>query len=294
MFDNFKRTVAALAGVAAIGLGCASPAAAAPALWVVKDKDSTIYLFGTVHVLKPETQWRSPVLDQALARSAELWVETEADDQAVMQPLVMKYGMDAANPLSKKLTPERLAELDAVARTAGMTAAQLDPMRPWLAGLTLSVVPMLKAGYNPQSGVEAKLKAEVVAAGKPVRQLETPEQQIRFFADATPEVEMSFLDSAIDEAEESPAVLDEMVAAWAAGDVKAIERLMIDEMRGDYPGLYKTLLVDRNANWAEQIDTLLDGKGVSFIAVGAGHLAGDDSVQAMLAKRGIKVKRVKN
>jgi len=293
MFDRLKGLLLASAGALAVALA-AGPAAADPAVWVVKDADSTIYLLGTVHVLKPDVQWRTPLIDKALTESADLWVEVEADDPAVMQPLVMKYGIDPANPLSKKLTPERLAELDVAAKAMGASAAAFDPMRPWLAGLTLSVAPLLKAGYDPQSGVEAKLKAAAKAAGKPVRTLETPEQQIRFFADLPPAIEMAFLDSALDDAEDTPAKLDEMVAAWSAGDVKAIERLMLDEMKAEYPQLYKALLIDRNQDWAEQIDTLLDGKGVTVIAVGAAHLAGDDSVQVQLAKRRIKAERLAN
>ena len=292
MFARLKHALAVPAGILSVALAAASPAAAAPAIWVVQDEDSTIYLLGTVHVLKADTQWRSPMIDKALEESADLWIEVEADDPAVMQPLVMKYGLDPANPLSKKISAERFAQLDAAARAMGATGAAFDPMRPWLAGITLSVAPLLKAGYDPKSGVEARLKDAAKAAGKPIRTLETPEQQIRFFADLPPAIEMAFLDSALDEASESEGMIDAMVAAWLAGDVEALERLMLDEMKRDYPELYQVLLIGRNQAWAEQIDTLLDGKGVTVIAVGAAHLAGDDSVQAQLAGRKIEAVRV--
>lgn len=295
LFANLKRHAALLAAVSAVALGAAaSPAQAAPAVWVVKDADSTIYLLGTIHFLKPETQWRSPTIDKAMKETGELWLEVEADDPAVMQPLVMKYGLDPANPLSKKLSAEELAKLDAAAKGMGSSGAAFDPMRPWLAGLTLSVVPMLKAGYDPASGLEAKLKAQAKADGKPVRTLETAEQQIRFFADLPPTLEMAFLNSALDDTTQSPVVLDNMVKAWSAGDVKGLGKLIFDDMKAEYPDLYEILLVKRNQDWAGQIDTLLDGKGVSVIAVGAGHLAGDDSLQAQLAKRGIKAERLKD
>src|SRR5215217_941704 len=292
MFARFKHALAVPAGILSVALAAASPVAAAPAVWVVKDQDSTIYLLGTVHVLKPDTQWRSPAIDKALAESADLWVEVEADDPAVMQPLVMKYGIDAANPLSKKISAERFAQVDAAAKAMGASGAALDPMRPWLAGVTLSVAPLPKAGYDPTSGVEAKLKAAAKAAGKPIRTLESPEQQIRFFADLPPKIEMEFLDSALDDSAEAPAMIDGLVAAWVAGDVAAIKRLMIDDMKRDYPELYEVILTGRNKDWARQIETLLAGKGVTIIAVGAGHLAGDDSVQVQLAKRNIEAVRL--
>jgi hypothetical protein len=291
MFKRLKRGLAALAILAA-GAVAAFPAAADPALWVVRDEDSTIYLLGTVHVLRPDTVWRTPAIDRAMAESDALWIEVEADDPAAMQPLVARYGLDPARPLSSKLTPEQKARLDAAAAGMGASGAALEPLRPWLAGLTLSVGPLVKAGYDPASGVESKLKAAARAAGKPIRTLETLEQQIGFFADLPPAVELAFLLSALDEMDTGPATLDALVAAWSAGDQEALNALMVSEMAADYPELYQALLVDRNKDWAGQIQTLLAGKGVTVIAVGAAHLVGDDSVQVQLLARDIAVERL--
>jgi uncharacterized protein YbaP (TraB family) len=291
MFKRLKRGLAALAILTASAVA-AFPAAADPALWVVRDEDSTIYLLGTVHVLRPDTVWRSPAIDRAMAEADALWIEVEADDPAAMQPLVRKYGLDPANPLSGKLTPEQKARLDAAAAAMGASGAALDPMRPWLAGLTLSIGPLVKAGYDPASGVESRLKAAARDAGKPIRTLETLEQQIGFFADLPPAVELAFLLSALDEMDSGPAMLDALVAAWSAGDMEALNELMVSEMVADYPELYQALLVRRNKDWAGQIQTLLGGKGVSVIAVGAAHLVGDDSVQAQLLARDIAVERL--
>lgn len=291
MFKRLKRGLAALAILTASAVA-AFPAAADPALWVVRDEDSTIYLLGTVHVLRPDTVWRSPAIDRAMAEADALWIEVEADDPAAMQPLVRKYGLDPANPLSGKLTPEQKAQLDAAAAGMGGSGAALEPLRPWLAGLTLSIGPLVKAGYDPASGVESRLKAAARDAGKPIRTLETLEQQIGFFADLPPAVELAFLLSALDEMDSGPAMLDALVAAWSAGDMEALNELMVSEMAADYPELYQALLVRRNKDWAGQIQTLLGGKGVSVIAVGAAHLVGDDSVQAQLLARDIAVERL--
>ena len=108
----------------------------------------------------------------------------------------------------------------------------------------------------------------------------------------TPTQETQLLESTLDEIDEGPAKIDALVAAWASGDQAELKRQMVDEMQGDYPELYKLLLVDRNRNWAEQLKTKLAGSGVSFVAVGAGHLVGPDSVQAQLKALGIKARRV--
>ncbi|MBO9561046.1 MAG: TraB/GumN family protein [Caulobacter sp.] len=276
----------------ALAMG-ASPALAAPALWVIKDKDSTIYLFGTIHVLKPQTQWRTPKIAQAFEAADDLVMEIEQpENPADTQALMLKYGIDRTAPLSSKLTPETYAKLQAAGQGMGFPPQALDVMRPWLAALTVSLTPLMKAGYDPESGVEKLLSAQAKAAGKPISAFETMEQQVRFFADMTPAQETQLLESTLDEVDDGPAKIDSLVAAWAAGDEGELEHEMIDEMRRDYPELYKLLLLDRNRDWADQLKTKLAGSGVSFVAVGAGHLTGPDSLQAQLKALGIKAERV--
>ena len=281
-----------LALVALLAAG-ASPVLAAPALWVVKDKDSTIYLFGTIHVLKPTTQWRSPKITKAFQDADDVVTEiVEPDDKAVIQAMMLKYGIDRTTLLPAKLKPETYAKLQAAAQGMGFPPTGMDAMRPWMAAITVSLTPLLQAGYDPESGVEKKLTAQAKAAGKPIAGFETLEQQLRFFADMTPDQEAQLLDSTLDEIDEGPAKIDALVTAWAAGDQDALKTQMIDEMQRDYPEIYKLLLVDRNHDWAGQLKTKLAGSGVSFVAVGAGHLVGPDSVQAQLKTLGIKAQRV--
>jgi uncharacterized protein YbaP (TraB family) len=286
-----RRIAAGLVSVLALGFG--GTALAEPALWKIKDQDSTIYLFGTIHVLKPTTQWRSAKIDQAITSSGDLTLEIiGADDPAVMQPLVIKYGLDPAHPLSSKITPDKFQHASAVAKDGGVPPQMLDMMRPWLAAVSLSMGPVIKAGYDPKSGVENVIGKEVKDAGKPSNAFETPEQQIRFFADLPAKTEAEFLSSTLDDIDEGVGKIDKMVAAWAAGDVTELESEFISEMKGDYPELYDLLIVKRNVDWASQLKTKLAGKGVSFVAVGSGHLVGPDSVQAQLAKLGVKAERV--
>jgi len=291
VFQSARRAVLGLVSVLALGL--AAPATAEPALWAIRDQDSTIYLFGTIHVLKPSTQWRSPRIDQALKASDDLVIEVlGADDPAVMQPLVMQYGLDRATPLSRKLSPQDLKRAQALAQAAGMPPQAMEVMRPWLASISLAMLPVIKAGYDPRSGVEQVVSAEMKAAGKPASSLETAEQQIRFFADMSTPVEVEMLRATLDDAEAGPAKIDDMVAAWAAGDIQVLEEQFITEMKTNYAEVYGVLLTDRNRDWAGQLKTKLDGSGVSFVAVGAGHLVGPDSLQAQLATLGVQTERV--
>ncbi len=264
-----------------------------PALWVVKDADSTLYLFGTVHVLRPTTGWASARVNAAFDSADQVWFEiSNPDDQAAVMPLVQQYGLSPDKPLSSLLSAEEIAELDVAAKTVGMSAAALDPMRPWLAGLTLSVAPLVKAGYDPASGVEMALKARAEAAGKPIKAFETIDKQIRILATMDEPLQLEFIRQTLEDFDDAVEMLDGMVDAWSRGDVNELDRVVVEDMKESAPGVYKAILVDRNTDWANQIETLLEGSGTAFIAVGAAHLAGDDSVQAMLTQRGVDVERV--
>lgn len=287
----------AIAGVPSDALAqTAAPAAPAPiqgegpALWVVKDADSTLYLFGSVHVLRPTTGWASPRVEAAFDSASDIWFEiSNPDDQAAIMPLIQQHGLSPETPLSSRLTPQENAELDAAAQAMGASAAQLQPMKPWLAALSLSVAPLIKAGYDPKSGVELVLKARAEAAGKPIHGFETIDKQIGILAGLPDDVQLVFLRETLKDYENAATKLDEMVEAWARGDVATLNRVTITEMKDASPALYQAVLVNRNTDWANQIQTLLEGSGTAFIAVGAAHLTGDDSVQAILQKRGVTV-----
>jgi uncharacterized protein YbaP (TraB family) len=291
MIRLLRRGLAALAFLTSLVF--ALPAAAEPALWVVKDANSTIYLFGTIHYLRPDLDWRSPKIDQAFARSADLTLEVpDLDDPAAMQPLVAKYGLDRAHPLSTKILPKDEPRLAAAAKSLGLSRAALEPMRPWLVGLTVSVLPAVKAGYDPNSGVELVLTREAKAAGKPIGALETIEQQVHFLADLSPAQQVQFLKQSLDDIDHAVTEIDSMVSAWREGDTAALEKQFVEGTKRDYPGIYRVLVVQRNVRWAQELKAKLAGSGVSFVAVGAGHLVGPDSLQAQLEKLGIRTERV--
>ena len=271
----------------------AAPAkAAAPALWVVRDADTTIYLFGTIHLLRPETAWRTPALDDAIAATGELWLEAEEPSPAMMQTLFAELGIDRAHPLSSRLTVEERARLSSIATDLGMPANGLDPMRPWLASLVLSVVPAMKAGFDPANGVDKAVRTIAIERQIPVRSLETAEQQIRYFAGLPDEIQMRMLRDGMEDIAAGPAIVERIATAWATGDLGVIEAILVDELKTDSPGLYQALIVDRNRRWAEQIGHRLDAPGVSFVAVGSGHLVGPDRLQSLLAGEGVTIVRL--
>ena len=265
---------------------------AEPAMWVIKDSDSTIYLIGTLHLLKHDAEWKSEKVKKTVGESTELWLEIADDEnQAALQPLLAKHGMDPDKPLSKKLNQVQRKKLEKIAATYGLPVANLEPLQPWLAAVVLGTIPLVKAGYDPKSGVDRMLRAQAVAEGDQIRGLETAEAQVRMMAGLPQAVQIAFLVETLEDMEEGLELLEKIAKAWMDGDTETIARLGVAEMKREAPAAYKMLLVDRNVAWSEQIVEMLKGSGVVQIAVGAGHLAGPDSVQAQLEKKGIKVER---
>jgi uncharacterized protein YbaP (TraB family) len=267
-------------------------ARAEPAMWVIRDEDSTIYLIGTLHLLRHDDEWNSAKVKKTVGESTELWLEiADADDQAAMMQLVMQYGMDPKKPLSSKLNPAQKEKLAKVAKRYGVVQAGLDPMKPWMAAMLLTMMPLQKAGYDPNAGVEHVLLAQAKKEGDKIRGFETMEQQVRIFADLPEGDQIAFLEATLDEVDKGLDQLDKLAKAWIEGDVETIGRFSVEEFKNEAPEVYDKLLVQRNIAWSEKIVEMLKGSGVQQIAVGAAHLAGPDSVQAQLAKRGIKVER---
>ena len=168
----------------------------------------------------------------------------------------------------------------------------MQPMRPWLAALTLTMAPLMQAGLDPNEGVDKLLKARMQQAGKPIDGLETAEKQIRMLADLPEAMQLDFLRQSFKEVSDGPAKLHELIDAWRNGDTAAIAKIEDEDLRKDSPVLYQRLIVERNQAWAKIIAQRMQQPGVSFVAVGAGHLAGPDSLQEQLRKLGVKTVRV--
>lgn len=263
-----------------------------PALWVVKDADTTVYLFGTVHVLKPGLSWFDEAVKTAFDKSDELVLEMVQPDPQTLQGLVMNIALDLTGPpLTEKLPAGKRDAFAKAATDVGIQPAMMDRFDPWFAAITLTVAGLPKLGYDPESGAEQVLTAAAKSASKKVTGLETAEQQLGYF-DALPEpLQIKFLVSTVDDFPTMGSVLDKMVGSWSAGDPAKLAETMNEGMR-EMPEIAKVLLTDRNVRWADWIAKRLDTPGTVFVAVGAGHLAGADSVQAQLAKHKLDAKRI--
>ena len=300
-----KKLISALLGatlfcapaIAAEPATTAAPATQAtvdidPALWVVKDDDTTIYLFGTIHMLKPGLGWFDDGVKKAFDASDELVIEMIEPDPQTMMGVIQKLAMNpGAAPLSQQLGAQDRAAYTKALEALGIPYQAFEQARPWFAAMTLSALPIAKLGYDPANGPERILQDAAERAGKKIGQLETAEEQLGFFAKLTDAEQIDYLNVTVRMQDEIAPAIENLIALWSAADVEGVGNAMKEGM-GNTPALDRVLLGERNTNWAGWIKTRLEQPGTVFLAVGAGHLAGEASVQTKLKALSIDTQRV--
>ena len=296
MLKSWLRRIGAVLGLSllagAVPAAARAPHVARPALWEVSDPDTTIYLFGTIHLLPNDYQWRSAKFDRAMASAQELVVETIVDDknpQKLMQAMMSIGFADNLPPLIQRLPPAKRPALVAALKRSGMPVQALDKMKTWTASIVLLGNKFREMGLS--GGVEGVLRNDFSTKGKPIGELESNVEQLSYF-DRLPEAaQLALLEGAIDDTKSMDSDLGGMLKAWSSGDVNGIARTFDRDLSGT-PELQQSLIHQRNSNWSKWIEKRLDRPGAVLVAVGAGHLAGKDSVLEMLRKDGYKVRRL--
>ncbi|HEX6866615.1 MAG TPA: TraB/GumN family protein [Caulobacteraceae bacterium] len=276
---------------AALAFAFAAPAGAQPPVWVVRDADSTIVLFGSVHLLPPGLDWRPAPLEAALATADDLWFELPFDAEAsrdASQVAIERGLLPTGETLSSKLSRKGRKRLAAAAERLGVPMAALERMRPWLAEITLGVAELARNGASGSDGVERSILADAPARATR-RAFETPAQQVGFFADLPEKVQVTSLEHTLKQMKKDPGAFQKLLDAWLAGDTKKLEKLGLTQMAKATPQVYRALVIERNRRWTDALAQRLEGSGETVVVVGAAHLIGKDGVPAMLRARGISV-----
>lgn len=262
-----------------------------PALWKVADEDTTIYLFGTIHALPARIDWLGGKVADAFEDSGELVTEIVKEDPAEMKKLVFEKAMlPEGETLRGLMSPEEKTQYEAVLAELGMPPQAFDRFEPWYAAVALSTVPMMRDGFASENGVEETLQARSESSGKTQGALETAEYQLGLFDTLPLEVQKRYLDQVVKDLPTMKDDLRKMIEAWKQGDAEELAKLM--NAQEDDPALVEALLTGRNRKWAEWIGKRLEEPGTVFLAVGAGHLAGEGSVQDQLSADGIAAERI--
>lgn len=265
-----------------------------PALWKISDADTIIYLFGTTHALPAGFRWQSAPLRHAIEAADELVIESlespasaqrtdEAIDTAI-NPVIENRPI-----LDRVSAGKRQALLRAIART-DFPPQFYDAMPSWMASLVLAVEDMAKDGNKASEGVEAALIARFKQRGRPISALEDGGAILRQMAKLSDAAQIRMLEGTLDDIEQT--VPDQAASAdmaWARGDTRLIETAFTPEKLGSE--LYDLLILKRNRAWAQWLTRRLEQPGTILFAVGAGHLAGPDSLQRLLTAQGLSVQR---
>jgi uncharacterized protein YbaP (TraB family) len=299
-FRTFLLTVPALCLSA-----CAEPEAEifadpspddAPALYRVSDDDSVTYLFGTFHLLPPGTEWQTNLFDNAMAETPITMIEADVvspEAQTEIQRLVQQYGMNpAGTTLSQTLGEERTEKLVALLEPYGIPLQALEPLRPWLALLSITQVIYGQAGLNPNEGVEARVLAKAVEEGDRVEYLETAATQIEALAGLDESDLLESFSQSLDDLSNLETQVKDGVDAWRRGAVEELDAVLIADTRDEAPAAYDAIFTIRNKDWANTIERLMTDDQDRFIAVGAGHLYGEANVITLLAEKGFSVERI--
>lgn len=264
-----------------------------PAMWRVTGESGTAFLFGSFHLLPPQMKWRNERVDQAYAVSQHLVTEVDLDGAAdPVQAAKMRIQM--ALPPDELLedfvsadTYQRVVDL---AGELNVPMVSLSRMRPWAAGMVLTMSYMSKNGFDPEAGADRYFGRRATQDQKSLGALETVAQQIEALGSLSKldgEVMIKDMLRFLDDVD---GALAQTLEAWRTGDTVQLEKLSIADLKR-FPSAYEALLVRRNRNWVPQIEAFLKSGQNYFVVVGAAHLVGDDSVVAMLRKRGYTVER---
>ena len=267
------------------------PALALPPVWVVHDHDSTMTLFGSVHLLPKDLQWKPPALDQALSQADDVWFEApmgvEGRADAVKAAQDHAFLPDGQS-LSALMSPKGRQRLAKAAKDIGLPMSQLDRLQPWYAELLVTAVMYEKLGAGSDAGVEISLWGGLPATAQR-HAFETPVEQIGFFAGAPLKEQAASLEDTLRQASDGKREFEILLKAWLNGDLKRLDKEAVEPLKKVSPALYDRLVRERNARWVAALDQRLKGSGRTVVIVGMGHLIGPDGLPARLRALGYQV-----
>lgn len=265
-----------------------------PAIWYVKDHDSTLYLFGTVHLLSADFNWIRSDLEAVFRESGTVFFEIDTGPSAQIQASVLTQSLGFRSDglrLSGQLDSYQLKLLDAAANNGGLPLATLENMEPWLASEFLTIAAAVNAGLTPELSADEALKSRAAAQGKNVIYLDTMEGQITRTARLPGFVQIKLLNDTLEGFNTLGSDLTKVAQAWSVGQTNYLTRELIVESKNRSPDIYQSLFDDVNREWVRPLTRFLEESGTGFAAIGIGHLLGEDSLQELLSDQGYEVGR---
>jgi hypothetical protein len=283
------RTLLALASLCLVLAFPGRADAALHCLWELHGKHNTVYLLGSIHVLRPQDYPLAPAVLDAYANAKSLVMEInleEIDSGDVQSEMLRSAMLPQGKTLPDVLGQKRYSRAETLAHDLGVELSTFDQFAPWFAAEAISQMQLTQLGFQAQSGVEMYFLERAKTDGKTIGGLETVHDQIALFENLSMDAQAEYLVSSLEQAHELPQEVDDMVHAWQRGDIAWFATEMASEFGKD-PALYQSLLASRNRKWIPRIEALLDDDKNYLVIVGTGHLVGRDSVIELLKKDGV-------
>lgn len=263
-------------------------------LWEVTGASNTIFLLGSVHLLRAGDYPLPSAFDTAYEQADILIMEVDMDD---IDPFAAQAAFVAYGVLQDERTLRDLMGEEQYSRAAEAAAAidipldMLGKTEPWYAAMTAEIMVLSRIGFDPTLGIEMHMTSKAGIDGKSIEGFETIEEQIQFLDGMSMQAQRDMLVSTLEQGAELSELMDELIVAWRHGDIEFMENAMLAEL-AEHEELNKAIVIDRNLRWVEQIDALLDDEENYLIIVGALHLVGEDGVPRQLARRGTPIRQL--
>jgi len=280
-------------GVLLLLQGVSIAAQERPALWKAEEGQSTVYFLGTIHLMTEEIQWFEGAIEDAFRSSDTLIVEVNTsaisrkEQVASIRELAI---LPSDQKLSDIITEQQMTRLEELLQPAGVSKRVIQQWRPWYAGLTATGFAARQAGFHSKYGVDIQLLKKARKRGMEIRQLETFREQLEMFSQLNREEASYFLRDSLEKQDEMQELFKRLNENWLRADLSDLKSLLL-ESREENRSFYETVYVERNRRWLPDIEQLLEEPGTHFVAVGTGHLIGEDGIVAMLKEKDIPVSR---
>ncbi len=263
-------------------------------VWRVSDGNNSVYLGGTVHLLRPSDYPLPEEYEQAYQGSSELYFETDISsmsDLSVQAQMLQQLTYSDGRTLKTVLSEDAYTTLEDYTATIGMPLMMLEQFKPGMIISTLQVLEFQRIGFTPQ-GVDAFFNTRALGDAKDIGALETIEEQIGFLAAMGEGNESEFILLSLEDLENTNASMEEMITAWRNGDESALQKLFVDDMQQRAPGLFDSLISQRNLRWMPQIEAMFEDPDTEFVLVGAAHLIGGEGLVQLLQSKGYEVSQL--
>jgi uncharacterized protein YbaP (TraB family) len=263
-------------------------------LWQLQSGKGDIYILGSIHFLRRENYPLNPTIEKAFdsAKKLVFEIDLKSAGSGTVQRLTLEKGLHRdGKTLQQNVSAETYSLAAKRAQELGLDIHALSPLKPWVVALTMASLQLQKLGFDPNSGVDRYLAGRATKAGKPIAGLETAAFQIGLMDQLSASDQESMLRQSLREMDLLDKGLDQIVRSWAAGDVPALEQLLLNAMR-EYPAVHQKIVVDRNRRWLPEIERLIKQGESALVVVGAAHLVGKEGVIELLKARGYTLEQM--